>query len=171
MKSIKILFLSLMICSVSAFAVKGDSFLDVAPAISFVGQSNLKQPNYGLSLGYMFGVNDRTDLSIYGDVYIGQSDFVGVEKYLSTSVGFRSYFTPYYGDIRPMFGLGMGMSYQKQGKLIDNALFKASAHARILYDASDVIKVFTEFEPSIYIGTDPHMDFAIHIGAQLRLGS
>lgn len=171
MKNLKLILISLIIFSASAFAVKGESFLDIAPGVSFVGQKGLTQPNYGGALGYMFGLNDRTDLAIVGDVYVGRSVYDGVDNYLSTSFSVRSYFTPYFGDIHPMFGLGMGMSYQKQGRLIDNALFKASGHARIVYNASDLINLFTEFEPAFYVGTDPHFDFVIQIGLQLRLGS
>lgn len=172
MKCMKAFLLGLATVVASGFAGEGDHFLDIAPGIAFVGHSDLKQPAYGTSLGYLWGINEWTDLEAVGDFYIAQSSHDGVDNYLSGSLGLRSYFTPYFGDIRPMFGLGLALAYQKQeDEGIDNALFKASFHARILYDASDRIKVFSEFEPNIQLGSDLHGDFVIHLGAQIRLGS
>jgi hypothetical protein len=152
----------LILCSV-AFAERGDKFIDLQATVEPVSDFNTLPA--GGQASFQFGVNENTDMGISAGALVIDDSVAGN----ITKMNFRlsSYFTPYFGELRPKFGGSIGLAKFSNQTKPD---FDLAAHVMGLYDMSGSLRMYVEVSPGLIMGKSSSFYTDIGLGVQFRLG-
>jgi hypothetical protein len=133
--------------AVAPFAAKGDLFLSLAPAVDPLRDP----PAFGGGASLQLGVNEATDFFLEG-IGTGSRGSGDDEDRVETRVLLGSFYTPFFGDIRPRFGGSGGLEYVSAPGGVSDLYFNLGFHLQGLYDASDRFRLFAEVLPNLTFG-------------------
>jgi hypothetical protein len=148
------------------YSEKGDIMLNAAVAVDPVIETG---PGFGGELGLELGVNEYTDFQLNIDYLISQ-DFISEDGILNNRYYVASYYTPYFGEIRPRIGGSLGLIYiDDEISQIDEVLFFAGFHIQGIMNLSDFLNLYGDISPKISFGKGGGFSTVIKIGLQFRL--
>ncbi len=152
------------ICSPSR-ADRGDLFLSVMPVVD---PFHADGAAFGGGANLSMGVNERTDFQLETDLTVQQPGS-NQSDYFETRYLLASFFTPYFGEIRPRFGGSMGLIHSYSSDGINEVGFNAGVHLQGLYDFSQSLRFFAEANPNISFGKQGGFSTLFKLGIQFRL--
>jgi len=159
----------LLLGTLVTFAEDQATFADLA----FTSCMRGTKVGVGGQLGIQYGINALTDFELRAvgmNIPEFSRDANGNAVSLNKgSILFLSWYTPYFGDIRPQVGAHFGATYQKGGE-IDNVVVDLGAHLRMLFDANDRIRLYFEGAVQAGLGKDGDFTQTIGGGILLRMG-
>ena len=164
------LFLFLFVIGgTSVFGAEEDKFFTVALSPSLAGNENHSSLGLGVKLGYQMGINDRTDFSFDGIINVFSANQTNMDPLLQGQFTFSSFYTPYFGQIRPLLGGSFGvLSHTLNGETSVGLI--AGIPLRILYDAGDRMNFLFGVEPKFSFGDISSLQMAFNMGIQFRIG-
>jgi hypothetical protein len=148
-----------------AQADKGDIFLSVMPMVS---PFNSDEALFGGGASISVGANEMTDFQLELD-YIVQPGYFDDDGVSETRYLLGSFFTPYFGDIRPRFGGSVGLAHVNAAGPGSDVPFYAGLHLQGLFDMSSDTRLFAEANPCIFIGESGGFSTLFKVGVQFRL--
>jgi hypothetical protein len=162
MKFTRLLCGALMFMAASTcFASEGDVLIDLGPSLSFVGGGGRKQPSFGGQLGAYYGINDMTDLGVFGKVDVAQPKGGG-DSVITSAGGISSWLTTYEGGIRPQVGGQLGFAHAHS-----NSFLYAALAARALIELQTHVRLFVGASGGGYFGSHGAGFVAADLGVQL----
>lgn len=159
---------SALLCGVLAvlaastcLASEGDLLLDLGPNVSFVGGEGRQQPSFGGQAAIYYGINDITDLGVFGRVDRCEPKGGGDAVYTSAG-GISSWLTTYSGDIRPQIGGQLGFAHAPS-----HSFLYAALSARGLIELQTHFRLFVGVTGGGYLGSDGAGFISADLGAQI----
>jgi hypothetical protein len=125
-------------------------------------------PAFGGEAGVQLGANEKTDFQLSANVnatpgYFGSTGSLNA-RYLLTS-----YFTPYFGDIRPRLGGSVGLNQVLAHGGVNDVLFNAGVHLQGLVALNPNVLLFGEVNPNMTFGDGGNFSTLIKLGILFRL--
>jgi len=151
-----------VVATSTCFASEGDVLLDLGPSVSFVGGGGRKQPSFGGQGGLYYGINDMTDLGIFGRVDRAEPKNGGGDAVFTSSGGIASWLTTYSGDIRPQIGGQIGFAHAPSKSFLYAAL-----SARALIELQTHFRLFVGATGGGYLGSHGAGFISADLGAQI----
>jgi len=150
-----------------ASAAKGDLFLSIAPAVD----PSREPLAVGGDVSLQLGVNDATDF-MFEAASLGSFGSGADQDRSDTRLLVGSYYTPYFGDIRPRFGGSVGLDYVSGPRGGDKSAVGVNLafYLQGLYDVSDRMRLFMEAQPQLNTGTLGGFSTLLKVGLLFRLG-
>jgi hypothetical protein len=149
----------------AAQADKGDVFLAVMPVVA---PFNSDEGMFGGGASISVGANEMTDFQLEVD-YTVQPGYFDDDGVAETRYVLGSFFTPYFGDIRPRFGGSAGFTHVMAAGAGSEVLFNAGLNLQGLFDLSSDTRLFAEANPSVSIGDEGGFSTLFKVGVQFRL--
>jgi hypothetical protein len=156
---------SFVFCLSQANADKGDIFLAVMPVVA---PFNSGEGMFGGGANVSIGANENTDFQLEMD-WTAQPAYFDNDGVAETRLLLGSFFTPYFGDIRPRFGGSAGFAHVTGFSDLNEVAFNAGLHLQGLFDMSSNTRLFAEANPSISIGDSGGFSTLFKVGIQFRL--
>ncbi len=157
-------FIFLLCIQVLGFSDKGDIFFSVKGVTSILLEDTFSA---GGDLGIEFGFNERTDFSINGSFLYGPEtdEFDG---FILTDLAFSSFFTPYFGDIRPRIGGKVGICDFRQNEA-DEIMPLIGVPIQALITLNPSLMLLGEVSPALAFGEKSFFDVSLRAGIKFRL--
>ena len=153
----------LLLAAVGLHAARGDLFLDLGAGTMI--QERGRQPAMAGNMGFHYGANDWTQLSLGVD-YGRFLSYGGSHQVDLTGVSVASYLTPYPGDIEPLIGAHFGMTRVDETWRVDLGL-----EAQALANLHDRFQGYVAVDPGIWLGEGaPEIWVKLGLGIRVRLG-
>lgn len=157
-----ILAAALLLPAGSALADRGDVFLSLAPAV------DVTEAGFGGALGVQVGVNPETDF--FAEAHTTVSDPGDEDRDLESAFLLGSFYTPYFGEIRPRLGGSVGLLYRQDDEDdVQATAFNCGLHLQGVFDFSDGVRLFAEAHPNITFGEEGEATLLAKVGILFRL--
>ena len=166
---IRNLLFAALLLPLAIWAEDQATFLDVGVnSILLRGQAGI-----GGNVALQMGVNSRTDFELRALAAQAPNATVNssgeAKDLLKVGAQFISWYTPYFGQIRPQFGGHLGAIYQKGGD-INNTVMDLGLNARAIFCASDRWRFYLEGSWQAGFGKDGDISENIGAGLMFRIG-
>lgn len=149
----------------AARADRGDLFLSLAPSVD---AARTDEPAFGGFASLQLGANEATDLFVEAG-WSGSRDAFAGDADMETRILIGSFYTPFFGEIRPRFGGSGGMVHLAGPDGLNEVYLNLGLHLQGIYAVSDRFRLFAEAHPNITFGRDGEGSILVKAGFQVRL--